>query len=106
MKTFLILSLGAITLLQFSSCTTDPKTGDVELINPVLLDPNYPDAFPVEGDSNKVISPFKPHNFINVKGIAPGHLARDMSTAKIGANGKPDASSAKIFRIPMPPVEE
>ena len=106
MKTFLTLSLGAIALLHFSSCTTDPKTGDVELINPVLIDPNYPDAYPVEGDSNKVISPFKPHNVINVKGVAPGHLARDMSTAKLGPDGKPDTSSAKIFRIPMPRVEE
>lgn len=102
MKNVTTLTVSAIALLLFNSCSTDPKTGDVELINPVLLDPNYPDAYPVAGDSSKVISPFKPHNIINIKGVAPGHLARDMSTAKKGSDGKPDASTAKIFRIPMP----
>jgi hypothetical protein len=107
MKKHLTLSLALLSLWAFSSCSTDPKTGDVELVlNPVLLDPNYPDAYPVDGDPNKVISPFKPHNVINVKGVKPGHLAKDMSTAEMGIDGKPDASTAKIFRIPMPASEQ
>lgn len=102
MKLLLAITASTLTFISLSSCTTDPKTGDVELINPVLADPNYPDAFPVAGEKYKVISPYKPHNVINVKGSNPGHLVRDMSTAKTGADGKPDASTAKIFRLPMP----
>jgi hypothetical protein len=37
---------------------------------------------------------------IDVKGMKPGHLARDTSTAKIDTSGKPITSTAKIFRIP------
>jgi hypothetical protein len=37
---------------------------------------------------------------IDVKGFRPGQLARDPSTAPVGADGKPDISKAKIFEIP------
>lgn len=102
MKLFLAITVSTLTFITLSSCTTEPKTGTSELINPVLSDSKYPDAYPVAGEKYKVISPYRPHNVINVKGTKPGHLVRDISTAKKGADGKPNLSTAKIFRLPMP----
>ena len=89
-----------LTIAALCSCTNSTSTSGSETVNPVLLDKNYPSAHPVEGDRNKVISPYRPYNIISVKGLKPGHLARDISTAKKDANGKPIESTAKIFRIP------
>lgn len=43
---------------------------------------NYPAAFPTQ-TPNVVISPHKPYNKVNVKGIAPGRLATDPTTGQI-----------------------
>ena len=97
------LSILLITpLVALISCTTDSQTNSADITNPVLKDSKYPSAFPVKGDRNKVISPYRPYNIINIKGLKPGHFARDISTAKKDANGKAITSSAKIFLIPMP----
>lgn len=62
---------------------------------------DYPLATPVQGTSNQVVSPYKPHNVIDVKGFRTGQLARDPSTAPINpTTGKPDLGQAKIFEIP------
>ena len=54
-----------------------------------------------------VISPYKPHNIMNVKGMTSGHLARDPSTAAVDpTTGKPIMKTAKIFRIPEPPARK
>lgn len=60
----------------------------------------YPLATPIAGTTNQVISPYKPHNVIDVKGFRTGQLARDPSTAPLGPDGKPDISKAKIFEMP------
>jgi hypothetical protein len=60
----------------------------------------YPLATPIAGTTSQVISPYKPHNVIDVKGFRTGQLARDPSTAPIGPDGKPDISKAKIFEMP------
>ena len=60
----------------------------------------YPLATPIAGTTNQVISPYPPHNVIDVKGFRTGQLARDPSTAPIGPDGKPDISKAKIFEMP------
>ncbi len=55
------------------------------------------------GDPKKqqVISPFRPHNLVDVSGMKSGQLARDPATASVDAKtGKPDINTAKIFRIP------
>ena len=62
---------------------------------------NYPLATPIEGKPGQVISPFKPHNVIDVRGYRTGQLARDPSTAPIDpTTGKADINQAKIFEIP------
>jgi len=61
---------------------------------------DYPLATPIAGTTTQVISPYKPHNVIDVKGYRSGQLARDPSTAPIGSDGKPDVNKAKIFEIP------
>ena len=61
----------------------------------------YPLATPIAGTTKQVISPFKPHNVIDVTGYRTGQLARDPSTAPIDkTTDKPDISKAKIFEIP------
>ncbi|MFC5049476.1 hypothetical protein ACFPK9_02415 [Rubritalea spongiae] len=97
MKLLLSFSITAFALLSLNSCTNTPNSGDAASANP-----KYPDAYPVAGDPNKVVSPYRPYNVINVKGICQGHFVRDMSTAKKGADGKPDPATAKIFRVPAP----
>lgn len=62
---------------------------------------DYPIATPIQGRSGQVISPFKPHNVIDVRGINSGQYARDPSTAPIDPDtGKPDLTKAKIFEVP------
>lgn len=61
---------------------------------------NYPLATPIAGTRDQVVSPYKPHNVIDVKGFRSGQLARDPSTAPVGPDGKPDINQAKIFEIP------
>jgi hypothetical protein len=95
-KHYLIFS--SIPLLLLASCSnTTTVAGD---LNPVLADKNFPTAHQYQNSSTQVISPYRPHNVINVKGIKSGHLARDTSTAKLDSAGKPITSTAKIFRIP------
>ncbi|MGJ8673655.1 hypothetical protein [Rubritalea sp.] len=102
MKKFITLTFSSLAVITFSSCTNDTTTVGGEALNPVIANSKYPDAHPVAGESNKFISPYRPYNVINVKGVRPGLLVRDISTAKTGANGKPDLATAKIFRIPAP----
>jgi hypothetical protein len=61
----------------------------------------YPLATPIEGKPGQVISPYKPHNVIDVRGYRSGQLARDPSTAPIDKEtGKSDINQARIFEIP------
>lgn len=96
----LLLSISLLSLVGFNSCS--PTTTTVsDATNPVAKDKNYPVAFQYENSTSQVISPYKPHNVIDVSKIKAGHLARDTSTAKIDkATGKPIISTAKIFRVP------
>jgi hypothetical protein len=95
-KLYYLLSLLPICI--FSSCA---NSGDsVNDLNPVVADKNFPVAHQYKTSTTQVISPYRPHNVVNVKGMKPGHLARDTSTAKRDKNGKPIISTAKIFRIP------
>ena len=51
----------------------------------------------------KVISPFRPYNILDVSHLKPGDLAKDPTTAVVNPKtGKPDMSTAKIFRVPQP----
>ncbi|MFT5883470.1 MAG: hypothetical protein ACI9FG_001985 [Crocinitomicaceae bacterium] len=95
-KHYLIFS--SIPLLLLASCSNS-NTADGDL-NPVVADKNFPVAHQYQTSSSQVISPYRPYNVINVKGMKPGHLARDTSTAKLDSAGKPIISTAKIFRIP------
>lgn len=62
---------------------------------------NYPLATPHPTNPDLVISPYRPHNVIDVKGFRTGQLARDPSTAPIDpATGKSDLAQAKIFELP------
>ena len=93
------ITLVAISLSLFSSCTNSVSNSS-DITNPALKNKNYPTAHP--HGKNIVISPYKPYNLIDIKGIKPGQYARDMSTAIKGADGKPLTSSAKIFQVPAP----
>lgn len=93
------LTLVAVSFSLFSSCTNSASNKN-DITNPALKNKNYPVAHP--HSKNIVISPYKPYNLINVKGIKPGQFARDMSTADMGSDGKPVTSSAKIFQVPAP----
>ncbi len=94
--TLILASLLSVALVSCSN-TTPVDIG----LNPVLFDKNFPDAFPYQNSTTQVISPYKPHNIIDIKGIKPGHLARDVSTAEIDSKtGKPIIFTAKIFRVP------
>jgi hypothetical protein len=92
------LILSSIPLLTLASCSS--STTVASNLNPVIADKNYPAAHQYKTSKTQVISPYRPHNVIDVKGMKPGHLARDTSTAKIDTSGKPITSTAKIFRIP------
>ncbi|MEO1856126.1 MAG: hypothetical protein ABGY95_02005 [Rubritalea sp.] len=92
------LILSSVSLLTLASCSNSSPT-DSDL-NPVIADKNYPSAFQYKTSKNQVISPYRPYNVIDVKGMKPGHLSRDPSTAKKDKAGKPIPSTAKIFRIP------
>lgn len=94
------LSLVAIASVILASCA-HTSSSENDNINPVIKDKSYPAAH--YHSKNVVISPFKPYNLIDVKGITPGHLARDMSTADTDSNGNAIVSSAKIFQIPARP---
>ena len=114
------LGLTSAAVLTFSSCTpvqqqgagikesNDRKAGKYNRGGDQLAPPapkpkktsKYPLATPIAGTTNQVISPYPPHNVIDVKGFRTGQLARDPSTAPIGPDGKPDISKAKIFEMP------
>lgn len=95
----LALTLLAASVSLLASCASSSSGSSDDNINPVIKDKSYPSAHPYK--KNIVISPYRPHNLINVKGIKPGHFARDMSTADKGSDGKPIVSSAKIFKVPV-----
>jgi len=94
-KTITLLStLSALAL--FSSCTPQPTNTNTATAG------SHPTAYPTD-KKNLVISPFAPHNILDVKGMSPGNLAKDPTTAAIDPNTKKVISgSAKIFRIPSP----
>ena len=92
------LILSSISLLALASCSSSTTVSND--LNPVIADKNYPAAHQYKNSTVRVISPYRPYNVIDVKGMKPGHLARDTSTAKRDKAGKPITSTAKIFRIP------
>jgi hypothetical protein len=105
----LAIGLAAGSFL-LSSCTQTPKQGAAvgtgsDQPAPAPAKPqqrsDYPLATRIEGKKSQVISPYKPHNIIDVKGFRSGQLARDPSTAPIDpTSGKPDMSQSKIFELP------
>ena len=94
----LYLILSSATLLSLSSCSNSTAVADNT--NPVIANKDYPVAHQYQSSMTQVISPYKPHNVIDVKGLKPGHLARDPSTAKRDKAGNSVISTAKIFLIP------
>ena len=92
------LILSGVSIFALASCSNNTTITDN--LNPVVADKKFPAAYQYQNSQTQVISPYKPHNVINVKGLKPGHLARDTSTAKLDSAGKPITSTAKIFRIP------
>lgn len=104
------LTLSAIVLGSLASCTVTPKdtttstpTATNSKVNPLTIGKKYPSAYPYKQSKKIVISPYRPYNLIDLKGIKPGQLARDMSTAKRDPQtGKLVPDSAKIFRVPSP----
>ncbi|MFD2158216.1 hypothetical protein ACFSW8_04840 [Rubritalea tangerina] len=93
------ITLSSLAAALLVSCSNSTTVSDQT--NPVVADKKFPAAFPYKDSKTQVISPYKPYNVINVKGLKSGHLARDVSTAKVDkSTGKPDLSTAKIFRVP------
>ena len=107
----LAIGIAASSLFSLSSCT-EPQPQGAPVAAPGGNQPapppakrkqttDYPLATPHPTEKNRVISPFKPHNVIDVKGLRSGQLAWDPSTAPIDpSTGKLDLSQAKIFEIP------
>lgn len=92
----LSLSLSAAMLAALSSCAPSNTTPDSK----VSLAGNFPIAQFKKGSKTHVVSPYKPHNVIDVSDIQRGHLARDPSTAKIDKKtGKPILGTGNIFRV-------
>lgn len=99
MKVTLTLCAAIVSVFTFASCSAPNGIADTD----VDFDDNYPMAYYQK--KGYVISPYKPHNIMDVRNMTPGHLARDPSTADVDPKtGKPIMSSAKIFRIPQEPV--
>ena len=95
------LTLSSLSLLVLASCTGTSTVTSGDDVNPIIADKKFPVAFQYQNSTSQVISPYRPYNVINVKGLKTGHLARDPSTAKINRKtGKPNIATAKIFRIP------
>lgn len=91
------LSIATAMLAVLSSCGPSSTTPDSK----VSLAGKYPIAHFNKGSKTHVVSPYKPHNLIDVSDIRRGHLARDPSTAEIDSKtGKPIYGTGKIFRIP------
>ena len=100
----------AVGTFLLSSCTPSPRQGTASGTGgdppaPAPAQPkkrsDYPLATRIEGKKAQVISPYKPHNLIDVKGFRSGQLARDPSTAPLDpTTGKPDMAQAKIFELP------
>lgn len=82
------------------SASTTPSSGG-EVAAPVVDNLNVPVARPLpDGQKNKVISPYRPYNVIDVKGYRSGDIVGDPSTGTIDAKGKLVPGTAKHFRIP------
>lgn len=95
MKIF-TLSFSLACVATINSCAPSATAPDSQ----VKITDEYPIAYFKKGSKTHVISPYKPHNLINVSHITPGHLARDTSTAKIDPKTKkPIESTGKIFRV-------
>lgn len=99
MRATFTLCAAVVSAFVFASCSAPNGIADSD----VDFDDNYPVAFYQK--KGYVISPYKPHNIIDVRNMTPGHLARDPSTAEIDSKtGKPNMNTAKIFRIPDAPA--
>ncbi|WP_018968932.1 hypothetical protein [Rubritalea marina] len=89
MKTYLPVSLA---ILSLASCTQTVS-------HPYGSNSKYPQASWHGSSNSQVVSPYAPHNLIDVRGLKPGHHAYDPSTAGM-VDGKPEMSKAKIFLMP------
>lgn len=99
-KTLALLSATSVALLSFSC--TPPEYGELTSAAAPNLKGNYPIAHPTD-KKDHVISPFAPHNILDVSGMKPGHIAQDPTTAAIDPTTKKVIpGSAKTFRIPLP----
>ena len=105
MKSFYIAAL-AISAV-FAACapvptSNTPASDGGEVAAPAIDDLNVPVARPLPngGQANKVISPYRPYNVIDVSGYKSGDIVGDPSTASVGSDGKIIANTAKQFRIP------
>lgn len=91
----------AASAVAFSACAPN-ATGPGGVAAPEVTElKNIPVAKPdPKGQKNMVISPYYPHNLIDVKGYKSGAVAGDPSTAKRDANGKIIESTSKYFLVP------
>lgn len=99
------LALTFVTLasLSIAACTSSQLNTSVGGQPAAEFTKEYPLAYPYKKSTRLVISPFRPYNLIDIKGLRPNQLARDISTAKADpVTKKPITSTAKIFRIPEP----
>ena len=100
------LSISAL----FASCVPFPgkpqpvgtSGNSGEVAAPKIDNLNVPIARPLPngGQKNKVISPYKPYNVIDVKGYKSGDIVGDPSTGTLDDKGKLIPNTAKHFRIP------
>ncbi len=107
------LAIGiAIGTVALCSCANSRQPKPTGTLDPAVSQPaprpvkrkptsDYPLATLLPDSNTRVISPYKPHNVIEVKGFRSGQLARDPSTAPIDpTTGKPDINQAQIFELP------
>jgi len=107
MKNHLTTSLLIVSLTAFLGLYSISQAAEkpTKLTKKSNLDPRYAQKFPTAWNLKKgqVISPFKPHNVLDVSHLRAGMLARDPFTAKVNKEtGKPDINTALIFRVPAP----
>jgi len=96
---FAALAISAV----FSACAPTPTpqpTAGGEVAAPAIDNLNVPVGRALEGQKNRVISPFRPYNVIDVSGYKSGDIVGDPSTGSVDAKGKLVPGTAKHFRIP------
>ncbi len=107
------IALLAITAAALAACTPDSsspnptgapsESAGAEVPAPQVAEqPKVPVGHRTpDAKANMVISPYRPHNVIDVKGYRSGDIVGDPSTAKADpATGKLNLNTSKRFRIP------